>query len=629
MRLFRAVSSDRFRFHRSINHQLQAGHDKSLADWFRWSATRTPTGVISFSLRLITPNRSIRYFIFIFIPLLGIKMPSIQSISLAALCLHYSSLSILMHLSRTGQQNSNYRASSAVVMTELFKFMISLLMAINQSSAQFTPHYSRSSPHSRFEPQFESLPEEDSTDRIDRLESENRDRSETDLNPPIDPSRPKWDEESDQLITDVIDQIQSNSSRMRQRTVSSDLYPSNHAGKRRRLISSNGSLASPDKPIRTRTTSDHSHSYRMSVQSSPQLVHPSQPNPRSRFTYRLHQIFEHLYHSIFSQDWILLGIPAVMFVVQNNLQYLAASNLSVPIFQITYQLKILTTALCSVILLKRSLRRTQWASLILLTVGVIIVQLNSQETKLGKKSMDEKLERETGFHTLPDRPQEANPSLGLAAVILACLSSGFASVYLERMLKSSDPKTNLKGCSVEYPKRRLSENPTDTSFQTGKSTIAPSKSIWIRNMQLSSFGLMISIFIVLIENWIRNSGSMSSGSSIGLKDHHHPSLKTPQIEPNPMTFFFINREEFFQGFSNLTWIVIFFQVTGGLLNSVVMKYSNNINKNFSICVSIILSIVISHVLPIDSHSNLTEDHLNLEFFVGASFVIFSTWLFNV
>jgi hypothetical protein len=29
-----------------------------------------------------------------------------------------------------------------------------------------------------------------------------------------------------------------------------------------------------------------------------------------------------------------------MFVIQNNLQYLAASNLSVPLFQITYQLKV-------------------------------------------------------------------------------------------------------------------------------------------------------------------------------------------------------------------------------------------------------------------------------------------------
>ena len=35
-----------------------------------------------------------------------------------------------------------------------------------------------------------------------------------------------------------------------------------------------------------------------------------------------------------------LAIPALLFTIQNNLQYVASSNLSVPTFQITYQLKV-------------------------------------------------------------------------------------------------------------------------------------------------------------------------------------------------------------------------------------------------------------------------------------------------
>ena len=43
--------------------------------------------------------------------------------------------------------------------------------------------------------------------------------------------------------------------------------------------------------------------------------------------------------------------------------------------QITYQLKILTTALCSVVMLGKALDRTKWMALLLLTAGVALVQV--------------------------------------------------------------------------------------------------------------------------------------------------------------------------------------------------------------------------------------------------------------
>lgn len=43
--------------------------------------------------------------------------------------------------------------------------------------------------------------------------------------------------------------------------------------------------------------------------------------------------------------------------------------------QVTYQLKILTTALFSVLMLRKSLSRVQWFSLLLLFTGVAIVQV--------------------------------------------------------------------------------------------------------------------------------------------------------------------------------------------------------------------------------------------------------------
>ncbi|OAW00050.1 hypothetical protein PTTG_07377 [Puccinia triticina 1-1 BBBD Race 1] len=555
-------------------------------------------------------------------------MPSLQLISLTALCLHYSSLTILMHLSRTGQQQSNYRASSAVVMAELFKLLISLVLAFHNSLVcQPKQPASRPSPHSRFEPQFDSLAEESEDDsRPVGNQQQTGAGSMEDQNDRRRPEESRWNEESDQLISDMISQIQSHTSKTRERTMSSEVYLPSQTGKRRRLISGSGTT-SPDKPAvqfvsPARPSPDHSH--RMSVQASPQLTRLSQTYAPAQPLVRLLDALDHLRASVFSQDWFLLAIPAVMFVIQNNLQYLAASNLSVPLFQITYQLKILTTALCSVILLKRRLKKTQWASLVLLTVGVAIVQLNSQQAnKIETKELTEDFHRETG--------SEMNQLLGLAAVVAACLSSGFASVYLERMLKSTGVKTS--SCSPELSKKRATLHP---SSPAGLHTpiIPPSSSIWIRNIQLSSFGLVVSLVIVLLENQIDNPVQALKGlmrTLISFEGHPiDPKTPTPArlTTQNLFENIMASKAAFFHGFSALTWLVIFFQVTGGILNSAVMKYSNNINKNFSICLSIILSILFSNLLFSTDHQQ-NSNHLNLHFFVGSSFVIFSTWLFNI
>ena len=114
-----------------------------------------------------------------------------------------------------------------------------------------------------------------------------------------------------------------------------------------------------------------------------------------------------------------ISIPALLYVVQNNLLYYALSHLDTPTFQVGYQVKILTTALFSVIMLGKQLTRNQWISLIILTIGVSMAQLSAHaDTSKGENSFS-----------------------GFLAVLAAACTSGFSGVYFEKMLKGS--KTTL------------------------------------------------------------------------------------------------------------------------------------------------------------------------------------------
>lgn len=112
-------------------------------------------------------------------------------------------------------------------------------------------------------------------------------------------------------------------------------------------------------------------------------------------------------------------IPAGLYTVQNNLLFYALSLLDAATYQVTYQLKILTTAMFSVWMLKRRISKQQWFSLVLLIVGVAFVQVPTGGEKVAEAA---------GL----DRSHQL---LGLIAVLLSCMSSGFSGIYLEKLLK--------------------------------------------------------------------------------------------------------------------------------------------------------------------------------------------------
>merc|ERR1712196_379489 len=160
------------------------------------------------------------------------------------------------------------------------------------------------------------------------------------------------------------------------------------------------------------------------------------------------------------KDYVLTAVPALLYFVQNNLLYFAVSRLDTAVFQGTYQLKILTTAIFSVLILNRKLSKKQWLALVLLVPGVALVQLSARDSHGPNSNVASKQGTQTDLAARPpahhlDFFRQAS---GLAAILAACITSGFAGVFFEKVLKGK------KG------------------------------TMWSRNLQLSSASIIIGLF---------------------------------------------------------------------------------------------------------------------------------------
>ncbi|XP_059060126.1 UDP-N-acetylglucosamine transporter [Achroia grisella] len=124
------------------------------------------------------------------------------------------------------------------------------------------------------------------------------------------------------------------------------------------------------------------------------------------------------------KDTLRVCVPSFLYIIQNNLLYVSASNLDAATYQVTYQLKLLTTAFFAVVVLKRKLKKWQWLALALLAAGVALVQLSST----GSSESDK---------TSSNLPKQSR-ILGFSAALAACFISGFAGIYFEKVLKESD-----------------------------------------------------------------------------------------------------------------------------------------------------------------------------------------------
>uniref|UniRef100_A0A0M3HXF7 UDP-galactose/UDP-N-acetylglucosamine transporter srf-3 n=1 Tax=Ascaris lumbricoides TaxID=6252 RepID=A0A0M3HXF7_ASCLU len=245
-------------------------------------------------------------------------------------------------------------------------------------------------------------------------------------------------------------------------------------------------------------------------------------------------------------DLIKMSVPSIVYAIQNNLDFIALSNLDAGTYQVTAQLKVVTTAIFMMLILGRRFSFRRWLAIIWLFMGVAAVQVTAQLKVvttaifmmliLGRRFSFRRwlaiiwlfmgvaavqvntVEGQRDAKTAAD-----NYLLGLMAVLLTCVTAGFAGVYFEMMLKD------------------------------GTST-----PLWIRNLQMYSCGVV----------------SASVACYLG-------------------DFNAIVSRGFFHGYNYKVVSIIGFLSVGGIYISLVMKYLDNLYKSFASAVSIILVVIIS------------------------------------
>lgn len=146
---------------------------------------------------------------------------------------------------------------------------------------------------------------------------------------------------------------------------------------------------------------------------------------------------------------------------------------------------------------------------------------------------------------------------GFFAVLGSCFTSGFASIYFEWILKGRQSEPTTK----------------------------PSYDIWVRNFQLATFA--------------------SSSAALGV------FLTDAKAVAN---------DGLYQGFTPLVWFVVCLQAFGGLTVALVIKYADNILKNFATSVAIVTSVIVSVVF--------FGFNLTIMFAVGAAAVIAAVMLYT-
>ncbi|KAI2636658.1 UDP-galactose transporter [Xylaria nigripes] len=324
-------------------------------------------------------------------------------------------------------------------------------------------------------------------------------------------------------------------------------------------------------------------------------------------------LFQQIYVSVFKGDGWKLAIPAMLYTLQNTLQYVAIENLDPVHYQVVLQLKILMTAIFTALILGRSLSYKKWISLIILTAGVSFVSIpssNSNDTLFIHDMSDHFFPR--SVHELGhavngigevawELTRRGTGSLGNSSHMLIKRSASYAGIEEDQ---NTVPNMDYSiGLSATLTVAALSSL-TGVFFEKVLKDPQTSASVWIRNIQLSFYSSILAFLV-----------------GVMFKDGEE-----------------IAKHGFFDGYSWIVWALIILQACGGVLASLCIHYADNIAKNFATSISIVISFFFtvyfftsSKVTTMVMLSTLPErlKFANAtQFILGTALVYFATYLYT-
>lgn len=146
----------------------------------------------------------------------------------------------------------------------------------------------------------------------------------------------------------------------------------------------------------------------------------------------------------------LLFLPALLYVIQNNLLFFSSKRLTPVVYIICAQMKIFTSAGFSWIILGNVILRSQYISLLFLCLGIVVVQAQDLDLQATNSKSN-------------------NSTAGCFAAILASVTSGLAGVVLEKVYKDPEVAKGMK------------------------------HTVWTRNIQLSLISILFALSGVYME----------------------------------------------------------------------------------------------------------------------------------
>jgi UDP-sugar transporter A1/2/3 len=152
------------------------------------------------------------------------------------------------------------------------------------------------------------------------------------------------------------------------------------------------------------------------------------------------------------------SVPALLYLVQNNLQYVAVGYLDAATYTVSYQSKIIWSGMLSVLLLGRRLGPHKWLGILLLAAGVAAVQIAGSQQAASQGHED-----------------SAGKAVGLVAIILAAMVSALAGVYFEKILKGAKVglwtrNLQLAFYSVLVGYGKLASSPQGEALRAGRTS---------------------------------------------------------------------------------------------------------------------------------------------------------------